>query len=92
MMRLLSLAVVLSAATLALPALACERHQSHAALTVAESAPPPEPVIIEPVQIEPASAMAVQKEVDLPQSSKAIGAAYENCMRNRKDQTVYYTQ
>ena len=87
MMRLLSLAVALSATALALPALACERHQSHAALTVAESAPPPEPVIVEPVEVMPAAAIAIQ-----PLFSQPMGAAYDGCRRNRKDQTVYYTQ
>jgi hypothetical protein len=91
MMRLLSLTVALSAATLALPALACERHQSHTALTVAESAPPPGPVIVEPVEVMPAAALAIQPEINQP-LSKPLGAAYDGCSRNRKDQTVYYTQ
>lgn len=92
MMRLLSLTTLLAATTLAVPALACEQHQSHAALTVAQSAPPPEPVIIEPIQAMPASVIAIQPEIKQPPSSKAPGAAYENCNRSRKDQTVYYTQ
>ncbi len=91
-MRLLSLATRLAATTLAVPALACEQHQSHAALTVAQSGPPPEPVVIEPVQVMPAATIAVEPEIKQPSASKALGAAYENCNRSRKDQTVYYTQ
>jgi hypothetical protein len=92
MKRLLSLTTVLAVASLAVPALACDQHQSHAALTVAQSAPPPEPVAIEPVQVMPAATIAVEPEIKQPAASKAFGAAYENCNRSRKDQTVYYTQ
>jgi hypothetical protein len=91
MMRLLSLATVLTA-SLAIPAFACEQHQSHASLTVAETAPPPEPMFVEPVQVKPVSTIAVQPEINPPPASKVLGTAYENCNRSRKDQTVYYTQ
>lgn len=90
MTRLLSLTTIAAATMLAFPALACDKHQSHASLTMAESAAPP--VIEEPVQTEPASTIAVQPEINPPPSSKALGTAWENCNRMRKDQTVYYTQ
>lgn len=89
MTRLLSLTIIATAAMLTVPALACDRHESHASLTIAESAPP---VVEQPVQAMPTSTIAVQSEINPPPSSKALGTAWENCNRMRKDQTAYYTQ
>ena len=92
MIRLLSLTTAVTIVALAGPALACDKHESHATLTTVEAAPPAKTVIAEPVQVMPAATIAVEPEVNQPQSSKALGTAWENCNRNRKDQTVYYTQ
>lgn len=80
-----------AAAAFAVPALACDRHQTHTAMQTVEAvpAPPPEPTIV----IEPAaqSNPASQIEAAAP-FSQPLGAVYGNCNHRRKDTTVYLTQ
>lgn len=85
------IAIAAAAAVFASPVLACERHQSHAAMQTVEAAPAPKPaptVVIEPaVQANPTSEIKTEDAMSRP-----LGAAYEGCNRLRKDQTVYLTQ
>ncbi|WP_119391562.1 hypothetical protein [Taklimakanibacter lacteus] len=74
-------------ASFAVPAMACEQHQSHAGLKTVEAAPPPVVVIEPAAQSNPASEIKAQEAMSQP-----VGAAYGNCNRQRKDQTVYLTQ
>lgn len=77
-----------AAAIFAGPALACDKHESHASLKTVEAASPPPAVVIEPAaQSNPASEIKAED-----QASKPLGASYEGCNRARKDQTVYLTQ
>lgn len=81
--------LVLVTASFASPVLACERHESHAALKTAEQVPPEPPKIV----IEPAAQSVLTSE----EAAKAVmstpsGAAYEGCNRARKGETVYLTQ
>jgi hypothetical protein len=82
--------ITIAAAVFATPVLACSQHESHAAMKTVEAVPaPPAPaVIIEPAaQSNPASETKVEEGMSRP-----LGAAYEGCNRQRKDQTVYLTQ
>jgi hypothetical protein len=82
--------IATAALVFATPALACSQHESHAALKTVEAIPtPPAPVVvIEPAaQSSPASEHSAKDAVSRP-----LGAAYEGCNRQRKDQTVYLTQ
>ena len=90
MKNILPFVAIAAAAVLATPTLACDRHQSHSALKSAEAVPPqPAPmVIIQPAaQINPTSEIRTEGVMSRP-----LGAAYEGCNRQRKDQTVYLTQ
>lgn len=90
MKSILPVVAVVAVAAFAIPAVACERHQSHATLTTAEQvapAPPPQ-VVIEPAA---QSAPALGSKALTPMSSP-LGAAYEGCNRARKGETVYLTQ
>ena|GEM_PF-3927565 len=83
------IAIAAAAAVFASPVLACEKHQSHAAMKTVEAAPAPQPsVVIEPAaQSDATSESKTEGTMSRPQ-----GAAYEGCNRSRKGQTVYLTQ
>lgn len=89
MKSILPLLVLVTAASFASPVLACEQHQSHAALKTAEQIPPEPPRIV----IEPAAqSVPASKEEAKAVMSTPSGAAYEGCNRARKGDTVYLTQ
>ncbi|MGE0239623.1 MAG: hypothetical protein AB7F09_21350 [Parvibaculaceae bacterium] len=91
MKSILPVITIVAAATLfAAPVLACERHQSHAAMKTVEAVPaPPAPTVV----IEPAAQSNLTSEIKTEGAqSRPLGAAYEGCNRLRKDQTVYLTQ
>jgi hypothetical protein len=82
--------ITVAAVVFAAPVLACDKHESHAAMKTVEAVPaPPAPtIIIEPAaQANPASETKAEDAMSRP-----LGAAYEGCSRQRKDQTVYLTQ
>ncbi|WP_162918286.1 hypothetical protein [Taklimakanibacter deserti] len=83
------ISIAAAAAVFASPALACEQHQSHAAMKTVEAAPAPQPsVVIEPAaQPNPTSEIKTEGAMSRP-----LGTAYEGCNRSRKGQTVYLTQ
>lgn len=82
-------AIIAAAAVFAAPTLACERHQNHTALKTVEAVPaqPPTVVIQPAAQINPTLDSQTEGAISRP-----LGAAYEGCNRQRKDQTVYLTQ
>jgi hypothetical protein len=90
MNRILPFVAILAAVVYATPVLACDRHQSHTNLKSVEAVPaPPAPIVI----IEPAAQYNVTSEIETKDAiSRPLGAAYEGCNRQRKDQTVYLTQ
>lgn len=89
MKSILPLLVLVTAAAFASPVLACEQHQSHAALKTAEQVP------AEPVQIviEPAAQSVPTSENEAvtgaAATSKPAWASEESC---NKGKTVYLTQ
>jgi hypothetical protein len=89
MKSMLPLLALVTVAAFASPVLACEQHQSHAALKTAEQVPPEPPkIVIEPAaQSVPASKDRAEAAMSAP-----LGAAYEGCNRARKGETVYLTQ
>lgn len=89
MKSMLPLLALVTVAAFASPVLACEQHQSHAALKTAEQVPPEPPkIVIEPAaQSVPASKDQAEAAMSAP-----LGAAYEGCNRARKGETVYLTQ
>ncbi|MBK1866259.1 hypothetical protein [Taklimakanibacter albus] len=92
MKSMLPLLALITVATFASPVLACEQHQSHAALKTAEQvSPPPPKVVIEPAaQSVPASENVTAKDAAM---SKPAWATGENCNRPRNQgKTVYLTQ
>ncbi len=88
MKSMLPLLALITVATFASPVLACEQHQSHAALKTAEQVPA-EPV---PIVIESAAQSIPTSETAKAVMSTPAGAAYEGCNRARKGETVYLTQ
>jgi hypothetical protein len=91
MKRILPLMAVAAAAVVfTTPVLACEFHQSHAAMKTVEAQPAPQ---VPAMGMVPASqpAQASQKSTDALMS-QPLGAAYENCHRARKNTTVDLTQ
>lgn len=92
MKSMLPLLALVTVAAFANPVLACEQHQSHAALKTAEQVPPEPPkIVVEPAaQSVPASENAVSKDAAM---SKPAWATGENCDRARNQgKTVYLTQ
>jgi len=90
MKHVLPILALATVASLALPAFACEQHQSHASLKTVEAAPPPpSPVVV----IEPAAQSNPASEaIPAAAMSQPLGAVYGNCNHARKDKTVYLTQ
>ena len=89
MKHVLPILALVTVASFAVPAMACEQHQSHASLKTVEAAPPPPPVVV----IEPAAQSNPASEIKAEEAmSQPVGAAYGNCNRARKDKTVYLTQ
>jgi hypothetical protein len=86
------LPVIAAAAAIAVsaaPVTACERHQSHTAMTTVEVVPaPPAPAVIIAPAAQTSPASEIQAEA---MTSRPMGAAFENCNRARKN-TVYLTQ
>jgi hypothetical protein len=84
------IAIAAAAALFASPALTCERHQNHTAMTTVDAVPAPSPsqVVIEPAaQSNPTLEIKTVDTMSMP-----LGAAYENCHRSRRNQTVDLTQ
>jgi hypothetical protein len=86
------IAVAFAAAVFAAPAMACERHQSHAAMKTVEAVPAPPMPAAPAIMIEPAAQTNSTSEIETDGMSMPLGAAYKGCSRMRKDQTVYLTQ
>lgn len=82
--------IAVAAVVFAAPTLACEQHQSHAAMQTVEAVPaPPKPEVV----IEPAAQSAPGSEIKAESAfSQPLGAVYGNCNRARKNTTVYLTQ
>jgi len=84
----LSLAAAAALLAFAVPAQACERHQSHAAMTTAEAAPVPE---AKPVTVIRTPAVTTEEKAAMS-PSYASESGYMGCNRRAKEQTVYLTQ
>ncbi len=90
MKRILPIFALVTLATFAMPAVACERHQidtSPKTVEAAPAVPPPTIVVVPASPSNPASKTALEEIMSRP-----LGAAYEGCNRARKDVTVYLTQ
>lgn len=93
MKSILPLLVLVTAAAFASPVLACDQHQSHAALKTAEQVPPePVQIVIDPAaQSVPASEN--ETVTGAAATSKPAWSSGENCNRARNQgKTVYLTQ
>lgn len=88
MKSILPLLALATATAFVSPVLACEQHQSHAALKTAEQVPPEPPrIVIEPAaQSVPASKDEVAKDAAVSRPAWAAGV---DCNRGK---TVYLTQ
>lgn len=84
----LPLLALVTMAAFVSPALACEQHQSHAALKTAEQVPPEPPriVIESAAQSVPASESEISKDAAMSRPAWAAGG---DCNRGK---TVYLTQ
>ena len=85
----LMLAALTGVLAFAVPAEACEMHQSHAALTTAQAAPAP--------KLETKPVTVIRTQMEEPAEAAVMSMPYAEggpmgCHRRAKEQTVYLTQ